>query len=678
MKASEIQFNELLSQTKVSFIIPVYQRNYDWIKSQCKEFLKDIESLMHRERDNHFLGSIVYIKGDNIEAIESGRKEYIIIDGQQRITTSILFLKAIHTLSQDEWIKEEIYNHFLTNKNKGEYKLKLQLVKKDNEKLKKIIFEEPLLAIEPASKILENYHFFIEELKKSKFNIDDFLNAFKRIGIVYIELDREKDNPQLIFESINSTGLSLSEADLIRNFILMDKEHEEQKYLFENYWFKIETSLTNENISSFMRDYLIMKTTNLPNKSKVYVAFKDYLFKSKQTSEELLKDLLYYAEIYSNFLNLNYKNKEITLIIQDIKDLKKTVSYPYFLHLFNDYKQNIITDLILIKCLKLIRNYIFRRLICEYNNNIFTRLFANLHKELILIDNYNNNYYENLANILIDKRGGKIFPDNKIFKEYFLTKDIYNFTHKYYLLYTLESFKNQEVVPFDSLEIEHIMPQKLTSEWKNELGENSSKIYDNYLHTIGNLTLTGYNQKLSNSSFKDKQAILKISGIKLNSYFDNIKSWNEQSIKERAEDIFNTLALKIWDFPKIDRNLLNKQTYFDLSQNIDVTGNKIKKITILEDDLIVNSWVESYEEVCKYFYKIDQNIFLSFLEDDNFMTRDKKMIDSNNLSMRKPREINHNLYIESNLNSKTILSHIKYIANKFNYKNNDITFYIYD
>jgi len=183
-------------------------------------------------------------------------------------------------------------------------------------------------------------------------------------------LDRDKDDPQLIFESINSTGLSLSEADLIRNFILMDKEHKEQLELFEKYWSQIEKLLNNEIISNFIRDYLTMKTTNIPKKNEVYVEFKNYFRKSKNlTSQKLLEELLHYARIYAQFLTPSSENKQINNSMEEIRELKKTVTYPYLLNLFNDYARNTIDDKTLIKSLQLIRNYIFRRLICEYNNN---------------------------------------------------------------------------------------------------------------------------------------------------------------------------------------------------------------------------------------------------------------------------------------------------------------------
>jgi len=427
MKASEIKFEEFLNKKKTNFIIPVYQRNYDWRDIQCQEFIKDIESLVNRERETHFLGTIVYIKNNDIDAIEKGISEYIIIDGQQRITTSMLFLKALYDLSDDEDDKEEIYDDYLTIKRSN--KLKLKPIKDDNDVFVKLIKNEDIDENE-KSRIYQNYIFFIKYLQNSTISTEKYFKTFRRLWIVYIELDREKDDPQLIFESINSTGLSLSEADLIRNFILMDKDYTEQHYLFDEYWSKIEKLLKSENISLFIRDYLTMKERDIPKQNEVYKSFKKYLLKHKISSEELLKNLLYNAEIYSKFLFLGYENRKINQLVKELKDLKVTVAFPYLLSLFGDKLENTIDDKILEECLELIKNYIFRRLICEYSTNTLNKVFMTLQKELLLIENYRENYYQSLATVLIHKKGTAILPKDEEFRNYFITKDMYSFKNK--------------------------------------------------------------------------------------------------------------------------------------------------------------------------------------------------------------------------------------------------------
>jgi uncharacterized protein with ParB-like and HNH nuclease domain len=678
MQAREIRFEKFLSQSKTNFIIPVYQRNYDWKEEQCKDFLNAIESLVKRERETHFLGTIVYIKSDDLETIESGLSEFIIIDGQQRITTTMLFLKAIYDLSDDSDDKEEILEEFL--KIKRSNKLKLKPIKDDNIIFKKLLNNEEINEIE-TSKIYLNYKYFIDYFNKSDINVSKYYKTFRRLFIVYIELDRGKDDPQLIFESINSTGLSLSEADLIRNFILMDKKHAEQTFLFEEFWSRIEKNLLSENISSYIRDYLTMKESKIPNQKEVYNSFKQFVIKQKINSEELLQDLLQYSIIYNKLLFCIDTNKEIENLLKELKELKVTVTYPFLLKLFDDLNKGIITENILINCLELIKNYVFRRLICEYATNALNKIFMTLYKELTQMENYKEYYYESLSILLLEKRLSGTYPRNEEFKNYFVNKDMYKFKNSKYLLYKLESYQNKEVVPLSDLTIEHIMPQKLTTKWNIELGDKFNQIHEKYLHNIGNLTLSGYNSNLSNKSFQEKKELLKISGVMLNKYFDNISNWSKEEIEYRAENIFNKLALNIWKFPEVNESILNKNTrqeFYTLDDNFDVTGTKIKKIVILGESITLNSWIQCLIEFSNSLYKLDSKIFESFLVDEDFQGREKRIISTDVKLMRRPVQLkdNKNIYIECNLSANAILSYIKLIAEKYDLIGEDVIFFI--
>ena len=680
MDANDIKLEEFLNKPKTHFIIPVYQRNYDWRNTQCQDFIKDIESLVNKPRETHFLGTIVYVKNKDEEALEQGINENIIIDGQQRITTSMLFLKAIYDLSDDEYDKEEIYDDYLTIKRRD--KLKLKPIKDDNDMFVKLLRNEDIDQNE-KSRIYKNYNFFINYLQNSSLSIKKYFKAFSRLWVVYIELDREKDNPQLIFESINATGLSLSEADLIRNFILMDKDYKEQHYLFEEYWSKIEKLLKSENISLFIRDYLTMKEGEIPKQNEVYKSFKKYLLKHKISSEELLKDLHYNADIYSKFLFLGYENRKVNLIIKELKDLKVTVAFPYLLSLFRDNLENIIDDKILIECLALIRNYIFRRLICEYSTNALNKVFMSLQKELLLIEHYKENYYQSLATVLIQKKGSTTLPKEEEFKKYFLTKDIYNFKNTNYLLYSLESFENKELIPLADLTIEHIMPQQLTTKWEIELGDKANEVHEKYLHNIGNLTLSGYNSELSNKSFSDKKDIIKTSAIKLNRYFDEIEFWNEEEIQKRAIYLYETLAFNIWKYPKIDEKLLNKteiQESYTLNDNFTATGTKPKKIIIYSEILSMKkrSWRECFLMFNNFLYNYDSQMFESFINDDDFKGKIQRIITKDKELCRRPIKLNDNsnIYIESNLSANAILKYMKLIAEKYGLEDDDVVFYV--
>nr|MBL0709034.1 DUF262 domain-containing protein [Sulfurimonas sp.] len=621
---------------------------------------------------------------DDIISLEQGLKEYIIIDGQQRITTTMLFLKALYDLSQDKWEKEEILEHFLINKIRGSHKLKLKPIKNDNEIFEKLLNNKEIDKVQ-NSRIVINYTFFKNHIENSDISISKYFQAFRRIWIVYIELDRQKDDPQLIFESINSTGLSLSQADLIRNFILMDKEYKEQNYLFEEYWSKIEKLLTSTKISSFIRDYLTMKESKISKESEVYMNFKKYSLTLNMAIENLLKDLLYYADIYSKLLYLHHENKEINEILKEFKDLKVTVAFPYLLNLFSDLNQHIIDETVLIECLKLIRDYIFRRLVCEYNTNALNKVFQSLHKDLISIENYKDNYYEYLASVLIEKKGTALFPKDEEFKQYFTTKDIYKFKNKNYLLYSLESFENKELVPFADLTIEHIMPQKLTTKWEIELGNKSNEVYERYLHNIGNLTLSGYNSNLSNKSFNDKKEIIKTSGVKLNKYFQSVDCWTKEEIEKRALFLYEKIALDIWKFPTVNKSLFVKsemQEFYTLSDSVEVAGKKLKKIDIqINNELVVieeKSWIDNFIKFNNCLYDYDTTLFLSFLEDDDFQGDKHRIIASKAENCRKSRKLNDNIdiYIESNLGANSLLKYMKLISEKYGLEDDDVVFYV--
>jgi len=683
MTANQKQFTRFLEGSDKYFIIPVYQRNYDWKEEHCMQLYNDLIDISKTNR-THFLGSIVSIYYED----GGNGSEYLIIDGQQRLTTLSLLLLAIYKvidngLLQTDVNKEQIKDEYLINKY-SKKRVRLEPIENDKKALE-LLFEQEDDYISDSN-ITINFMRFYERILKEEITIKELFKAIKQLVIVDIELKKGEDDPQLIFESLNSTGLDLAEADKIRNFILMDKKYDTQIYLFKNYWSKIEKLLTAEVLSSFIRDYLTMKTTSIPKKDKVYIDFKNYSekYRFQNNPEELLKDLLYYANIYSNFLNPKHDNQKINIVMKEIVEFKKTVTYPYFLHLFHEYKQNSISDITIIKSLELIRNYIFRRLICGSNNNIFTSLFPNLHKEVVNLaknDKNKDNYYEYLVIALIDKQKNEIFPRDDEFKTNFKNKDIYKSKDTKYLLYSLESLNNRELVPISHLSIEHIMPQKITEEWKNELGVDFEKIHNKYLHTIGNLTLTGYNETLSNKSFTFKKNMFKISAIKLNTYFSNIEYWNKLEIEKRAEYIFNKIALKIWFLPEINKDLQKKANYenkYGFLEEFKSTKRKIHKIIILDEILIVDKWKEGFEQISKFLYEYNTLLFESFLSDNNFKKGNNSIISNSQSNLSKPFKLNDNIYIDSGLTSTYMLNYIRYMGKKYNLENNDITFYLKD
>ncbi|RXI45247.1 DUF262 domain-containing protein [Clostridium tetani] len=687
LEARQIGLLGLLSGEDRRFVIPVFQRNYDWKEEQCMQLFKDVENVyLSEHRRSHFLGTIVYISNSEVDMIDF--HEYMLIDGQQRITTTVLLLKAIHDClknkndMESKKLKDRIYEYYLTNKYADEsHKLRLKPMIEDN-KVFQDIMREDFDFIDKDSNIYKNYILFINLINKSKLDPNHIFKGIQKIVVVYISLKRGEDDPQLIFESINSTGLNLTEADLIRNFILMDKEAAEQNELYNKYWRKIERILGNENISSFIRDYLTMKQNDIPKKDKVYLEFKRYVYENNWNSniEILLENILYFAKIYEKFIKASEEDRDIKMILQDIRLLKVTVSYPFLMEVYDDYQKEVIDKETLIKVYKLVETYVFRRFICNSPTSALNKVFKNLARELKREKDYKDMYYDMLVAILLNKKYSAAFPTDLEFKQEFLSRNMYKFKHVNYLLEHLENHNNKEKVDVEELSIEHIMPQKLDAKWTLKLGNNAQAIHERYIHNIGNLTLTGYNSNLSNKSFDDKKIILEKSRLKLNKGISNFTTWNEEIIIKRAVELFS-IAIKNWSAPKVNKDLINyigidEKEYLDLSDEIDVTGRKPVAFEILGEKHNINSWKRLICECSQILYNLDKDIFKSFINDSDFAGRKNRIVSSNLIDIREMFKIENNIYIETKLNANSTLNYIKLMMEKYNLSDEDFKFWI--
>lgn len=541
MKANEKYLIRFLESSDTNFVIPVYQRNYNWKKEQCCQLYNDLIEMINNGYKNHFFGSIVSIYND----IAKGR-EYLIIDGQQRITTINLLLLAIYNiLSENKLksgviIKEKILNQYLINQYSSlENKNKLKPIKDDRKALERIFLNQDLI---DDSNITANYKYFYDRILNEEISIDDLYSAIERLMIVEIELKNGEDDPQLIFESLNSTGLDLTDADKVRNFILMNESSERQDKLYNIYWNKIENN-TNFKVTQFIRDYLTMKENKITNINKIYINFKRYIQNGNIKIEDCLKDMLKFSVYYKQIIKNSFGIKEVDESLKRINKLEVTVAYPFFLEVLDDYHENLINKTDIIEIFSVIETYIFRRILCKVPTNALNKVFMNMCKEIKKMDNYKENYLEILKYILSIKKSSQRFPNDSEFKKYFIQENIYNWKskNKLYLLERLENYNNNEKVDIENLindnklSIEHIMPQKLTTVWKKELGDRHIEIYDKYINTIGNLTLTGYNSSLSNKTFIEKRDMekgFKESRLKLNKYLSEIDCWNEENIKK--------------------------------------------------------------------------------------------------------------------------------------------------
>ncbi len=564
MEAEATQLLKFIKDNqKNQLVIPIYQRLYSWEKEQCKQLWDDIIKIGGNDKmDGHFIGFILYV----LDGITHSNNALLIIDGQQRLTTITLLLIALRDHLNDEDKRKEIENHYLINSDeKGDKKFRLILSESDKDTLLSLIDKDKRKPSEPSSKIVENFKLF-EEWVSNTDKLETIFKGLEKLMIVEIALEKGKDDPQLIFESMNSKGIELAQTDLIRNYIIMETEVEKQEGFYNKYWRAMEEKFKQNKkwFDRFVRHYLTIKTREIPNVNKVYAALKDYQQKEGIKIEDLLKDLQKYCGYFCQIVfkkEENEENEDLNKALGFLVDLEMDVIYPLLLELYSDYSDGVLSKADFIPIIALIESYICRRAVCGLGTNSLNKVFPSFTKHI-----QKDEYFESLKvhfGYLTEKQR---FPNNDEFKDRFITIDFYKFKKREYFFERLENFDRKERVYTHEYTIEHIMPQTLTEdtedteEWKRDLGENFQEIHDKYLHTIGNLTLTGYNTEYSNKSFQEKKGMekgFKDSPLRLNQGLRDLESFGEEQIKKRANDLAD-LALKIWTYPNLDAETLEK------------------------------------------------------------------------------------------------------------------------
>ncbi|GAA7153093.1 DUF262 and DUF1524 domain-containing protein [Helicobacter pylori] len=546
---------------KNQLVIPIYQRLYSWEKEQCKQLWDDIVKTGGNDKiEGHFIGSILYVLDGN----KHSGNPLLIIDGQQRLTTITLLLIALRDYLNDEveflkkFSRSKIQNHYLINSDKnGDKKFRLILSESDRDTLLSLIDKDRRKPSEPSLKIVENFKLFEEWISKNTDKLEIIFKGLEKLMMVYIALEKEKDDPQLIFDSMNSKGMELAQTDLIRNYIVMETEVEKHEVFYNKYWMAMEEDFKQDEklFDRFVRHYLTIKTREIPNINKVYVALKDYRQKEGIGIEDLLKDLQKYCGYFCQIKFKKEADKDLNKALGFLVVLEMDVIYPLLLELYSDYSDGVLSKDDFIPIIALIESYLVRRAVCGLDTNSLNKVFPSFTKHI-----QKDEYFKSLKahfGYLTEKQR---FPNNDEFKKLFITIDFYKFKKREYFFERLEHFDTKEPVDTEKCTIEHIMPQQLNEEWERDLGENFQEIHDKYLHTIGNLTLTGYNSEYSNKSFQEKQGMeggFKDSPLRLNQGLRDLKSFGEEEIKKRANDLAD-LALKIWTYPKLDAETLEK------------------------------------------------------------------------------------------------------------------------
>ena len=540
------------------FFIPIFQRRYSWEEHHCRQLWDDILRIGENDEIlSHFLGSIVYME-PRLQPVTAVR-QLLVIDGQQRLTTLSLLLSALSRAIDEDGSEIDISprrlsNYYLFNaEEENEFRYKQLLTRRDKETLIHLL-ESRELPINASPLLVDNYRFF--EIKLRNVDLQAVYNGIQKLRIVDITLDRNHDNPQLIFESLNSTGLSLSQSDLIRNYVLMGQEPDFQNRLYEEYWFPMEQRFGDEytkRFDRFIRDYLTLETRQIPNVKSVYEKFKAHI-PSTDDSEILeitIEDISRYAKHYASIALLQEKDLEFQVCFKNIQDLRVEVAFPFLLEVYEDYTRGTIEKAEIIEIFRLVESYVFRRAVCGIPTNSLNKTFAAL-----MTDVDKKDYLRSLKVAFFQMRSYRRYPSDIEFKQSLLIRDVYNFDRCNYLLRNLENYRRNDPIGDENHTIEHIMPQNpnLSKAWQDELGENFQEIYEKYLHTIGNLTLiaTRDNPALSDLPFgkkRDMDGGFRDSPLRLNRSLAQTEQWNEKTILARAEELAEK-ALKIWISPQ--------------------------------------------------------------------------------------------------------------------------------
>ncbi len=561
MKAGEATLLEFFEQNQTNqFVIPIYQRLYSWKKEQCKQLWDDIIKIGGNDKMNgHFIGSILYVLDGNTPS-----SPLLIIDGQQRLTTITLLLIALKNHSSDEvkileeFSRKKIESYLINSDKDGDKKFRLILSESDKDTLLSLIDKDRRKPSEPSVKIMGNFELFEKWISENTDKLETIFKGLEKLMIVWIALEKGKDDPQLIFESMNSKGIELTQTDLIRNYIVMETEVGKQEDFYNGYWRAMEEDFKqNETLfNRFVRHYLTIKMGDIPNINKVYEAFKRYQQKERIEIEDLLKDLQKYCGYFCQIAFKKEADKDLNKALSFLVDLERDVVYPLLLELYSDYSDGVLSKQDFIPIIALTESYICRRAVCGLGTNSLNRIFPSFTKK---IDK--DQYLESIkAHFLsLETTKGK-FPKDSEFKNLFITIDFYNLKEKKYFFERLENFDTKEPVNTKECTIEHIMPQILTEEWERDLGENFQAIHEKYLHTIGNLTLTGYNKEYNNKPFKEKRDMekgFKQSPLRLNQSLRDLEVFDEKEIEKRANYLADW-ALKIWTYPNLDAETLEK------------------------------------------------------------------------------------------------------------------------
>ena len=677
------KLNEYFSGDKTLFLIPLYQRKYAWKRKHCERLFTDLIKVSTEDRRSHFFGSIVTIKASETE------DDLLIIDGQQRITTiSLMILAAMKAVKdgimeceQGPEFIEDTKNKYLRAKyRKVERKIKLRPIDKDRIAYDALFTEEQDIPKGMGdSGIIKNYLLFYDLIKESAISFDDLIEAIEKLIIIDIRLD-SGDNPQMIFESLNSCGKDLEEADKVRNYLLMSLSSQEQEDYYYKYWSKIE-SCTDDEPTMFIRDFLTVKNKVISNITELYFDFKRFDEGYKRPREELLAEMLKYAEFYRQATKSDTKYPSVDQKLRQLSYIGSSVCMPFYIQFLDYAKENNLNEDEIYTVFDTIENYWARRIICGYPANVMSRTFAILHSDILRIMNEHrrrgielmSKYSELMKFILLKKQGNAIFPSDALVREAFPTRQIYKIPieYRHFLFERMENENSKErddllvqKMRDNKITIEHIMPQTLTTQWKTDLGENWQSIFETYLHTFANLTLTGYNSSYGNHSFTEKKEGYidhkgnKVDGFKdskfrLSSYLKMVDCWTVNEMKARQEILLASF-LRLW--PQITTDYIPLAAETEVvsfnDDELELTNRYIVGFTFKGNHYVSGTWKYMLERLCRAIYA-EMPIQMNSLAKNNYWLCEKETKDYSRVA--------DNCYVYSSCSTRTkcnIINHI--------------------
>lgn len=692
MKGSETFLLPFMEGAQKYFIIPVYQRKYDWKIDNCRQLYEDLKRMLREQRPTHFFGSIVS------SVVGNGSKvEYHVIDGQQRLTTVALLLlamrnlvsKGVLTSKRNMALDEEINDRFLTSRwAPDEDKIRLRPVKADRDAFQRLFGDTE--DYDPSSNLTHNYQFFCDLLLRQEISVDELFDALGHLQVISITLE-SGDNAQLIFESLNSTGLALSEGDKIRNYVLMGQPPQAQNQLYENYWSKIE-ACTGNDVSSFVRDYLSIQQQATPAIHAVYRAFKDYAAEAIHQIEPFLADMLRYARLYEKLRTCksDLGSRELDACLYRMSRLEIAVTRPFLMEVLRLNQDGQLTVDDVLQVFLMTENYLFRRNICEVPTNALNKIFLTLNKDILRYDGTAEHYVDKMAYTLLAKRDSGRFPDDEEFCQALASKQVYQMRGKYkaYLFERFENYGTSETkdvyqnLDDNTYTIEHIMPQHLTPQWVRDLGPDYANIHATWLHRLANLTLSAYNPSLSNNTFAEKRDAkpggYRDSGLRMNQKLATATHWGAAELQQRSDEMVER-ARQIWAYPVTTFQPVQRQlescTLDD--EDADPTGRDIQRYSYAGAEQPVASWAEMFERVVRFLHNQDKSVLYS-LADSGSDAGLSSYVAAAPEDLRSALPVDERLYIEKNTSTAAKLNILRRLFPLYQADAGDLVFYLRD